>query len=175
MVKRSIGLRGYIGEAIVEQWLTYRYPDSEDYSIKKQIMPKGVEKCGGPYLDFGILKSGKVEKVYEVKTQDYRVTTLNKSLKYIWDNEGEITAFEVQYEGEYPASPNVEAFLISLKEPDFGKIGISPEFKNNVISFEEIFGEANFQLNRKMIKYDFLKDFDDEINSLKKFTYCWRH
>ncbi|NOR46622.1 MAG: hypothetical protein GQ533_01035 [Methanosarcinaceae archaeon] len=66
MPKSEVGLRGYIGEAIVKQWLNIKHPECR---IVSQIMPTEVDGKGGPYLDFGVVRDDDVViEVYEVKT-----------------------------------------------------------------------------------------------------------
>ena len=99
MPKREIDLMGYIGEAVVEQWLrkTYQLPGD---SIVFQIMPVGVSRRGGGYLDFGVVRNRFIEAIYEVKSQDYilgRDFPLNAALSYIWNNTGQELEFVTQY------------------------------------------------------------------------------
>jgi hypothetical protein len=86
MAERIAGIKGYIGELIVREWLKHRY-DLPNYSIKTQIRPKNVDPEGGPYLDLCVLKGDEIIEVYEIKTQDYRILQINKSLSYLWKKE----------------------------------------------------------------------------------------
>lgn len=171
MAKRTIDLRGYIGEAIVRQWLHYRYPEAEGYEIKYQILPSGIDRSGGPYLDFGILKDGLLEYVYEVKTQDYKLDKLNKALKYIWENQGDLSTFEVQNDPKkYPVSPNFEAILILLVQPNFNKLEIFRTFGHYIRYFNMIFDDPDFQIDVEAIKDDFFKNYEIELKFLRKIS-----
>ena len=172
MAKRTNSLRGYIGEVIVEQWLHYQFREADGFEIKRQILPIGGGKIGGSYLTFGVLRDGIVEVVYEVNTQDYKLTSLNKFLVYIWENVEHIDAFEVQGElgEEYPANRNLEAFLILLAKPDFRKLEILSVYQVYVRYFKEIFNDPNFQIDVGAVKDDFLENYEGEIKFLKGVT-----
>ena len=92
MAEMDVGLRGFIGELVVQYWLEKKY--NKGFTIVRQIMPEEVDKKGGGYLDFGVINNKQeVVGVYEVKTQDYILDKgfkINKSLRYIWDNQGRI-------------------------------------------------------------------------------------
>lgn len=64
MPNKGSKIRGYIGESIVRQWLEIKYPEKDGFEIVEEILPSGVPKSGGPYLDFGVIKDGKVVAVF---------------------------------------------------------------------------------------------------------------
>ncbi len=49
MPERQIGLRGYVGEEIVWQWLQMKYP-KDRYQLARQIRPAEIPAAGGPFL-----------------------------------------------------------------------------------------------------------------------------
>jgi hypothetical protein len=144
MPKREIGLMGYIGEAIVEQWLRWKYPPIE-YNVVAQIIPSGISRAGGGYLDFGVIGDGAVVAVYEVKSQDYilgKDFAINKALLHIWNREGRQVDFETQEGTKYAGHPDIGAFLVLLVAPNndgLQKIGM----KNlpRLILFQDIWSE----------------------------------
>ena len=83
MPKREIGIRGYVGELIVEQWLRCNFKPNKGYKIVNQIRPKDINARGGPYLDFGVIRKGKVCGIYEVKTQNYPLESVNNALEHV--------------------------------------------------------------------------------------------
>lgn len=89
MAEQHTGIKGYVGELIVQKWLEQKYPSSS-YTIKYQVKPENVDPKGGPYLDFGVIdkESDEIIFICEVKTQDYllddKYSKINKSLKYLW-------------------------------------------------------------------------------------------
>jgi hypothetical protein len=124
MAERIAGIKGYIGELIVREWLKHRY-NLPNYSIKTQIRPQNVNPRGGPYLDLCVLKGDEIIEVYETKTQDYRISQINKSLSYLWKKEKGIngcffgenvreTAYIQGTNEEKPFSPNIKAYLITM-------------------------------------------------------------
>jgi len=168
MPKSEVGLRGYIGEAIVKQWLSIKYPECK---IVSQIMPTEVDGKGGPYLDFGVVKDGVVMGVYEVKTQDYILGKnfhINKALTHIWDSDEKNISFKVQNSKEIlKGADDINAYLILLVPPN--DVGLS-EIDNNiqyVKLFCEIFNESAFVVNKEMIYCETKKDIDGNLKILR--------
>ena len=73
-----MGLMGYVGGAVVCQWLRHRCPAEDGYEVVSQVRPLGVRATGGPYLDFGVVKGTELIALYEVKSQDH---VLDKSFE----------------------------------------------------------------------------------------------
>jgi len=86
MPERTAGIKGYVGELIVKEWLKHKYRDS-NATIEEQVLPDNVDNRGGPYLDLCVLKNDKIVEIYEVKTQNYEIRDINKSLWYLWGEE----------------------------------------------------------------------------------------
>ncbi|MHA1343698.1 MAG: hypothetical protein ACTSQG_06910 [Promethearchaeota archaeon] len=178
MTKRSIGLRGYLGEQIVKQWLkNIKYPESKGYKIIEQVIPAGFPKKGGAYLDFCIIKNDSVKAVYEVKTQDYiagKNFPFNNALLYLWENREKIELFEIQDKTEvFKCSPDFKAYLVLLVPPnEKGMEIIKDKNLKYVLLFEEIFKEIekrNLDLKKEILQ-NIIKDLEGEICSLKKPT-----
>lgn len=165
---REIGIRGYVGEAIVEQWLQkIRYPDGS-YQIVNQILPAKYPKAGGPYLDLGVVKDGIVEAVYEVKSQDYIIDQgfhINGALRYVWDHKGQAEEYVTQ-DGEcYVGSNNLQGYLVVMVGPNEGGMeNIGKANLKNVILFQEIMNELDRKLDVDRIhghmKQDLIKSID---------------
>ena len=68
MPKREMGLMGYVGEAVICQWLWQKYPAEEGYKVVHQVKSLGVPATGGPYLDFGVARGTNLVALYEVNT-----------------------------------------------------------------------------------------------------------
>lgn len=157
MPKQEIGLMGYIGERVVEQWIRSKYPSSQ-YEVVKQIMPADIPSKGGPYLDFGIVREGLVEKIYEVKSQDYIFDgAINAALEYIWKNQDKKLQYVTLEGNKYQSVPALEARLILLVGPNqYGIEAIGKENFQKVILFQDIWGELNGKI-----------DFNSIIESVK--------
>lgn len=90
MAERYIGIKGYVGELLVESWLKNIFKNQK-YKVKSQVRPANIDAKGGPYLDFGVVdnESNEVIFICEVKTQDYvldgKYAKINKSLLYLWN------------------------------------------------------------------------------------------
>jgi hypothetical protein len=170
MPKSEIGLRGYIGEAIVNQWLNRKYPISERYEVISQIIPDGVPKKGGPYLDFGVIKDNIVKEVYEVKTQDYifdKTFNINISLEHIWKNKDKIFEFKDQNGKEFKCDGNLKGYLILLAPPNKdGRERLGENIKY-VKLFSDIFDDPNYSCESKEIFQNSEKDFVANIEHLK--------
>lgn len=161
MPKQKIGLMGYVGERIVEQWIKNKYPPSQ-YETVKQIMPVDVPSKGGPYLDFGVIRKGLVKQIYEVKSQNYIFAgPINTALEYIWKNQDK----RLQYvtledkDNKYQGSPVLEAYLILLVGPNrYGIKAIGRQNLRKVILFQDIWreikGQADFGSLIENIKED---------------------
>lgn len=167
MPRREIGLRGYLGEAIVEQWLNIKCPSC---TIESQIIPKGVDKKGGPYLDFGVIKDNNVKEVYEVKTQDYILRKdfhINKSLIYIWNNKN--IEFNVQANKKcFYGSDDLKAYLILLVPPNDNWLNQNQKYLKYVKLFSEIFNDPTFVLNKEKLYSQTKDDLEKNIEKLRK-------
>jgi len=161
MVKENIGLRGYIGEKIVEIWLKKIFPK---YKVIRQVIPEGVDKRGGPYLDFAVVKDKKIIKIYEVKTQEYPLNKINKALCYIWESGSKIMKFKTQDNKEYIAE-NFEAYIILLQKSDRN---LWNKYKDKIIFFKKIFNNLDIELISKIISEKGRVDIIKEINTLSK-------
>jgi hypothetical protein len=137
MVNSSIGLRGYIGEEIVFEWLS-----QQGKKVVRQVRPKGFPARGGPYLDFGVILENRLAEVYEVKTQDYALEkeAINKSLRYIWETAG-VRTFLDQKGAEYPCE-NPDARIVLLVKPQ-KDLAIELERYDRVVYFDKIFRELD--------------------------------
>lgn len=170
MVTGEIGLRGYLGESIAKQWLRKKYPESEGYEIISQIMPQGIPKKGGPYLDFGIIKDDIVKAVYEVKTQDYILGKdfhINTALKHVWNNKDKIKVFETQEGRKVDSGDDIKAYLIILAPPNEGGMKLLGEDKLQYVKlFGEIFEDPNFSLNLGEIHTNLEEDLKENIKHL---------
>ena len=139
MANREIGLMGYVGESVVEQWLRTIYPSAE---IVAQIKPSNVAAKGGPYLDFGVIQDGVVTSIYEVKSQDYipdKNFSINIALKYLWDYPNQAHKFTTQQGNEYQGNESTQSFLIFLVAPNDDFIRkIGKENCKKIILFSDI-------------------------------------
>lgn len=160
---------GYIGEAIVEYWLkNVEYPDPA-YSIVYQIKPIDYDARGGPYLDFGVIKNGRVHAIYEVKSQDYipdKSFVLNPALKAIWDHKNDFAGFVNQDGREFKSTSDLEAYLVLLVCPNMdGVKRIGRQNLKQVILFSEVFEDLE-----KHDRTDYLKcvhgAFDKDVGKV---------
>lgn len=165
MAKREIGLMGYIGEAVVEQWLRWKYPAPE-FEVISQIIPADISPTGGGYLDFGVIQNQQVIGVYEVKSQDYILDKnfpINQALLRIWKGEEKPIGYKSQDGAEYFGDEQTMACLVSLVGPnqDFmNKIG--HDHLTHIILFQDIwdeFGEV-FEIG------DILRIFSDDAEKV---------
>ena len=171
MVKEEIKLRGYLGEAVVKQWLNRKYPSEEKYSIVSQIIPRDVPKKGGGYLDFGVIKNEAVVAVYEVKTWDYIFSDndLNHALKYLWKNTEKELSFDVQDSVTY-SGRNVKTCLVLLAPPNekgIQTIGEDNIRNHNVILFADILDELG-DIDVNAIINDIKPLIKKEIENIRK-------
>lgn len=83
MPERMTGIKGYVGEILVREWLKKKN-SAQKYHVRSEIIPNNVDQRGGPYLDLCVIKNNQIIRVFEVKTQDYTLDDINKSLKYLW-------------------------------------------------------------------------------------------
>ena len=138
MVSKGIGIRGYLGEEIVRIWLEkVKYPGCK---VISQIMPTGIPKNGGPYLDFAVVKDDKLLAVYEVKTQDYPELSVNKAVNYFWKKQGEAIPCISQNGEEYETMAKTKTFLVLLVAPSkvyFKDKKIEPP-SESIIFFDQI-------------------------------------
>lgn len=168
MVTENIGLRGYLGEKIVEKWLEKKYPDHEHYKIVRQIIPIKKDESrwiGGGHLDFGIIKDNKVKAIYEVKTQEPHIEEINLAWKYIKENINEKLEFEIQNDKEkrrIPSDNNLDLKVVLLTK---ARDNVNLD-KNEIIWFKEIFDDKNLGIEN----IDYKKDITDEIENIRKIA-----
>ena len=168
MPKREIGLMGYVGEAVVRQWLVRKYPPDQ-FEIVDQIMPEGVPKQGGPYLDFGVIRDGRVEAVFEVKSQDYIWNSaVNLSLSYLWSHRTTACDFVIQGGRAVAGLPTTEAYLVLLVAPnDKGIDHIDVENIRNVVLFADIWNDLAEEFDQRWISDQFEQDLPKVLSVLR--------
>ncbi len=171
MPKREIGLMGYVGEAVVHQWLEQRFPPPE-YEIVSQIMPVGVPKQGGPYLDLAVARQGIIGGLYEVKSQDVIwESPVNLALQYIWANRDSTLSYITQDGREFNGSPDSRAHLVLLGAPN--KNGIKHIGEQNiadVILFEEIMDDLDATLDTDQVLSQMAEDLLRVVSILRNPT-----
>ncbi|MBP7792020.1 MAG: hypothetical protein KA120_03055 [Candidatus Goldbacteria bacterium] len=170
MAEMDVGLRGFIGELVVQYWLEKKY--NKGFTIVRQIMPEEVDKKGGGYLDFGVINNKQeVVGVYEVKTQDYILDKgfkINKSLRYIWDNQGRILKFITQDKREFIGCKDTTGRLILLVGAnDEGIKNIGCDNLKNVILFDDILNDNGFEIDIERLKKDLIEQINVVLNVLK--------
>jgi len=166
----DVGLRGFIGELVVQYWLEKKY--NKGFTIVRQIMPEEVDKKGGGYLDFGVINNKQeVVGVYEVKAQDYiqnKGSKINKALRYIWDNQGRILKFITQDKREFIGCKDTTGKLILLVGAnDEGIKNIGCANLKNVILFDDILNDNGFEIDIERLKKDLIEHMDVVLNVLK--------
>ena len=177
MARREIGLMGYIGEAVVEQWLRIKY-QSDDYEVVSQIIPSGISRRGGGYLDFGVVRRGEntVEAVYEVKSQDYipdKDFSINKALSHIWNHNGPPLEFSTQDRKTYKSCQDTTAFLVLLVGPnEDGRQKIGAENLGNIILFEDVWRDLGNSLSRKELLEVLLGVLEEDVEKVLKILHC---
>lgn len=174
MPRRISGLMGYVGEVVVEYWLKAKYPEPA-YSIVYQIKPIDYRPAGGPYLDFGVIKDGKVSAIYEVKSADYIFDGgINGALDAIWNNTVRDRCYSTQDDPEHhiKAAPDLKAYLVLLVCPnDKGIEEIRQQNLKQVILFSKVFEDLEKQDGADYLKYvhdDFDKHVGEVVKILKK-------
>ena len=168
MPRRISGLMGYVGEVVVESWLKAEYPEPA-YSIVYQIKPIDYDVRGGPYLDFGVIKDGKVCAIYEVKSADYIFDGgINGALDAVWNNPVHDRCYSTQDDPKrhIKADPDLKAYLVLLACPnDKGIAKIRRQNLKQVILFSEV-----FEYLEKQDRADYLEhvhhDFDKRIGEV---------
>lgn len=174
MALRQIGIRGYVGEAVVKEWLDEKFPKSKGYKIVYQIMPEDVPKKGGGYLDFAVVNEDIVNSIYEVKTQDYILDKsfhINDALMFMWNNKGKKIKMITQDKEKYTSDVDTKSYLILLVPPNndgINNIGLNN--LNNILLFEEIFEELGDSLDKAKIRIELIDDLEKEIENLKNPT-----
>ncbi len=148
MPKREIGLMGYVGEAVVSQWLETRFPEPQ-FEILTQIMPTDIPKHGGPYLDFGIVHDGVVVELFEVKSQDIIwEENVNLALRHIWEKRGELLNYVTQDGRSFKGTVDTRARLILLGPPNSkGMERIGEKNLEDVMLFEEVMDDLKDRLD----------------------------
>lgn len=170
MPQRFFALMGFVGERIVRQYLEETYPPDQ-YEIVEQIIPARVSKKGGGFLDFGVLKNGNVEYVYEVKCQDYilgKDFQINKALLNLWENPHSAETFYMQEENRECRAINFQrAYLVALVGPnkDFiNKHGIHN--CANIILFSEVLDKISVDVKR--LSSELQRDLQLTIGRIQK-------
>ena len=170
MPTRETGAKGYIGEAVVEQWLQSKYPDGR---VVSQIRPYGISTQGGKHLDFGVIVDGSVEMICEVKSQDYiadgKFLKVNSALKYIWERSAEELSYEIQGDPRrYPGSAKAKAILILLVVANSsGRQDIGFENRANVMLFEDVWAALEDSFAEEKIVAAFRHDLGLVVDNLK--------
>ena len=175
MARQEIGLMGYIGETVVEQWLRIKY-QSDDYEIVAQIAPsdRGFSIRGGGYLDFGVVRrrDSTIKAIYEVKSQDYilgRDFPINKALSYIWDYNGPPLEFSTQDGSAYKGCQDTTAFLVLLVGPnEYGRRKIGAKNLENVILFEDVWKALGNSFSREKLFGNLKRDVEKVIEILHR-------
>lgn len=160
MPRREIGLMGYVGEAVVAYWLRRHFP-SREFEISGQVRPAAVPAKGGPYLDFGVLRNGAVEAVFEVKSQDYIFNGgVNRSLRFLWKHRGEMVEFVFQDGHRAVGHGRTEAYLVLLVPPnEYGIRDIGKENLGNVVLFEDMWGALGGEpVSKSLLAEQLLED-----------------
>jgi len=169
MPRRSIGIRGYVGELVVEQYLLSKYPPSKNYKIIKEMIPSESSRKGGGYLDLAVLLDNKVIEIYEVKTQDFifgKSFKINPSLAHLWNNSKELHRFCDSEGNNYDSSKNFQAFLVLLVAPNFEALkNMGIQNVKNMILFEEL--KLDNFLDIGKIKSLFGEDLREELIDIK--------
>ena len=162
---------GYVGEAVVLQWLAVQYP-LDGYEIIGQVMPVGVPTRGGPYLDFAVCRAGTVELLVEVKSQDYIWDMkVNVGLAFVWNNRGCPVQFKTQEGRSLDGTVKTRAMLILLAPPN--KKGIERIGTTNlkdVLLFEEILADLGPRLDDQSIIDAVRQDVPKVISILQNPT-----
>lgn len=165
---------GYVGEAVVGQWLRHKYPREEGYAVVSQVRPVGVPAKGGPYLDFGVVKGGELIVLYEVKSQDYIIDKsfkLNLSLLHVWSHRGEALEFVSQDGLGFQGLPDTEAYVVLLVGPNEGAIAnIGNENLSNIVLFSEIWEDDGWELDPNGLMAEIKEDIPKVISILKAPT-----
>ena len=171
MPRAFYGLMGYLGERVVRQWLETKY-QSPQHAIVEQVIPAGVDRKGGGYLDFGIVSDGGIRYVYEVKCQDYimdKSFRLNPAMDYLWTKDHGLLTFVTQSGQQYPSPDFQNARIVALVGPnqDFiDRYGI--ERCANIILFSEILQQLEPDIDG--IIEDSRKDFRAALGTIRKPT-----
>ena len=178
MPERIAGIKGYIGELIVRERLTQRHK-IPCYSIKSQVLPLNVDPRGGPYLDLCVIKGNKIIKIFEVKTQDYRSDSLNKSLKYLWclekgknDKYFNIKKNEKAYVAEadknYILSSSLKSYLVLMCQPSTDLMLKIKTFHKNILYLKNDFKTLKNNIGEKRLISVISKQFIEDIYEVFK-------
>ena len=167
MPERTIGIRGYVGELVVYQYLKNKFPENKGYTILKEIIPSNFSQKGGGYLDLAVIYENKIIAIYEVKTQDFifgKDFYPNPALRHIWQNNP--TQFKDSMNHKFIADKNMKSFLVLLVPPNnqaCENIGL----KNikNIILFSDL--NIDTFLNLEDIKLLFQQDLENELSTIK--------
>ncbi len=178
MVRRSIGIRGYLGERIVEYWLEQKYPKEKGYFIIEEVVPQKHLKQGGNYLDFGVVRDDKVVAVYEVKTQDYGLKkhSFNDALIALWNKKNKFEKIIRQYiedeKKEFKLADKFNARLVLLVPPPKATMdNLEKDEWENIMLMEEIFKDLKdkgFQIKNILSKVK--EDLEEEQKCIKNPT-----
>ena len=160
---------GYVGEAVVACWLRKRFPEPE-YEVVSQIKPTAVPASGGPYLVLGILTGGKVEAVFEVKSQDYIFDGgVNLALAFLWKHRGEAVEFALQDGPTLMGHEGTSAFLVLLVPPnDYGLDAIGKRNLRNVLLFQDIWKDLGKRFSAASLQSELHADVEKVLGILQR-------
>ena len=174
MALRSFGLRGYIGELLVEYWLKHvYYLNQPGIDVISQVRPARVDPRGGPYLDIGVLQNGKVLSVYEVKTQDYALDkhfNINKSLRHLWDNPDNNETILSQSRLEYSKHPDFKAYLVLLVPPNADGQSTLKKNVSNILYFSDVISQIPMSDFRRHLTETLTVDAPGDLENLMEIS-----
>ncbi len=182
MPERLTGLKGYIGEVIVYEWLKQKYK-SPSYLIASQIVPCNLDKRTS--IDFGVIKGNEVIEVYEVKThEDYNhyAVDLNKGVKYLLElakgNNGryfnknkceQLYVEENKKKIKYKISSKIKIYIVFMLPPhDDVYTALARHNKNNkVYILKKILSKLDDRKVRRTLKENYYSDMNELIERIK--------
>jgi hypothetical protein len=150
MAERISGIKGYVGELVLGEWLKNKFGKD---NIRSQVRSINVRAAGGPYLDFCVIEGNNVTEVYEIKTQEYDYPPINSSLKYLWGLEKGIDGkffkhsknkeaiLQEDKERELFFSDRLKAYLVLMKKPAKGYEKDESIPKGSILFLKELLGD----------------------------------
>lgn len=174
MAKREMGLMGYVGEAVVGQWLEMRYPAEKGYRVVPQVKPESIRATGGPYSDFGVVKDGRLVALYEVKSQDYitdKDFNLNEPIARIWCGLETSAQFTSQEGETFQGAANPEAYLVLLVGPNEGAIAkLGKRNLRRILLFSDVWRDLHDQVDEDQIIREMREDLSKVLDILRNPT-----
>jgi len=162
MAEREMGLMGYVGESVVEQWLEFKYPAEQGHRIIRQVKPEDIRATGGPYSDFGVIRDGRLIALYEVKSQDYitdKEFKLNAPIARIWSGEETSVLFKSQEGETFQGGADTEAYLVLLVGPNEGAIeNLGRKNLGRVVLFSDVWHELHDGVSEDRIMNEMRED-----------------